>query len=141
MARLVALALSVALSGLVGCDMLEIERRSFQDCVLENVGSASDTSVAEMLREACARKFQVEMPKLAISQLNGTAGYEFASFVIRINNRNSEWIVTELQYYFAVGDRRDSFLESLNIEPLNNGAFSPSVDERPKRGDDFSWGI
>ncbi len=58
MKSLALAALSVAVL-LVGCD-------SFEDCVLNKVSTASDQNVASMLREACAKKHQEQMPQAAL---------------------------------------------------------------------------
>ena len=128
---------------LAGCDNLA-PRESFQDCVLTKVSTAADQNVANMLREACAKKHQVEMPQSALSNLEGRAGQAMLGFVIHINNRNSDWILTEVEFYVATDPlkQRIPYRHTVNIEPLNKDAFFPSIDDSPKEDNTaYSWGI
>jgi hypothetical protein len=96
-AALAAIGVAVIL---VGCDKLA-PSDSFEDCVLNKVGAASDMDVAKMLREACAKKYQVQIPQSALSNLEGKAGHSIYGLGIHINNRNSDWILTQVEYHVS----------------------------------------
>lgn len=128
---------------LLGCDKLPLSE-SFVDCVLDKVSKAVDEKVANMLRESCATKHQVELPAVALGKIEGTAGQALLGFAIHINNRNREWIISEIEFYVndGSGSGMKSYLKKVHIEPLSKDAFFPSIDNKPKEGNkDFSWGI
>lgn len=117
---------------------------SFQECVVSKVSTASDQQVAHMLREACAKKYQNEMPESALKNFDSSAGHNtFGGFVIQINNRNEDWIITEVEFYVSKNgeDSIKPYLQSVYIEPLSKDFFSPSIDNRPKEGASYSWGV
>ncbi len=65
-------------------------------------------------------------------------------FVIHINNRNSDWILTEVEYHVSPDPMSPEkpYLQTVYIEPLSKDAFFPSIDGAPKDGDaSFAWGI
>ena len=64
-------------------------------------------------------------------------------FVIHINNRNTNWIVTQVEFYTEknASNEKTPYRHELYIEPLHEQGFWPSVPNEPKAGDKFTWGV
>tara|TARA_B100000287_G_scaffold249233_1_gene234303 strand:- start:658 stop:1080 length:423 start_codon:yes stop_codon:yes gene_type:complete len=128
---------------LVACDSFA-PKETFQDCVLTKVSGAANQSVANILREACAKKHQVQLPQSALAKLETKAGQAVFGFVIHIDNRNPDWLLTEVEFYIerTPGSIRKPYIEKIYIEPLSKEAFFPRTGDEPKQGDtEFSWGV
>lgn len=144
---------AVLLGAVSGCERVDIEH-TFHDCVLNRVSAMADVETLEIVRKVCANKYQVAMPKPAVARLTGQA--RFSNFenlgralaTGRLENRNKDWIVTQLELHVVSPTvaQGQPYRLSTFIEPLSQVPFDldlpPAGHVGDSRSDDaFSWRV
>jgi hypothetical protein len=115
----------------------------FQNCILSKVTSNTNQNTIKVIQQACAQKYQTQLPQEAVDKLKGRAGQSLIGFRINVNNRNDNWTVTEIEFYVTKGASQDRtpYRQNVYILPLQKDGFWPNITNEPKEQDDFNWGI
>lgn len=141
-----------------GCDKvqqpgsgLESVYQSYQDCIIKANVQQSEYYARRAGETACAKKFQTKIPASALSKIEGIPiSSERMKLHFRINNRNEDWTITEIEYQIfdkskaaAIETRRSDIkaesLRSDSIEIYMNRSYSNEYRSYTEQSDDFSW--
>lgn len=134
---------------LVGCDKsMEVQppRETFQDCILSRISTAANEDVATMVREQCAIKHQVEIPKSALSKIsvNLDRDEDSSLYLFIIRNGNDDWIITEIESLESADPKSmpmERHRKSYYIGPLRAELTGPSVAVERENRTTYSWDV
>ena len=145
--------LGLLLTAVYGCEPPSI-RNTFHDCVLDRLSGTADEETLNIVRRACADKFQEEMPIPALANVSGGARFSnspnlgFAFFSGHLDNRNTDWIVTEVEVQVIPpgSSLGKSYRFSTFMEPFRRIDFSEQISVTKGASDtdsatEFSWRI
>lgn len=134
---------------LAGCDKpMETQppKETFQDCILSRISSAANEDVATMVREQCAIKHQVEIPKAALSKISVNIDRDEDSrlYLFIIRNENDDWIITEIESLESADPQSvpmERHRKSYYIGPLRKELSGPSVAIERENTATYTWDV
>lgn len=134
---------------LAGCDKdldAQPPQETFQDCILSRITSAANEDVATMVREQCAIKHQVEIPKAALSKISVNIDRDEDSrlYLFVIRNGNDDWIITEIESLESPDPKSmpmEHHRKSYYIGPLRAELTGPSVAVERENTTTYSWDV
>jgi len=126
-----------------GCGK-QASHEAFQNCLLNKIGTASDARVAIMLREECAKKYQIEMSQSTLANLKFKLETKVNRIIlnsppyitITIENGNRDWILTEIEYSASPNPltTQKPYIKTIYIEPLTEGYIGMLEDAVAEEG-------
>lgn len=134
---------------LAGCDKpMEAtpSQETFQDCILTRISSAANEDAVTMVREQCAIKHQVEIPKAALSNISANIdrGEAGRLYFFTIRNGNNDWIITEIESLESADPQSipmERHRKSYYIGPLRKELTGPSVAVVRENTSTYTWDV